>query len=1444
MFVGTYLFFSSASVQTKFAQSLTQRLNNDFDTSISIERAKLSLQGELELSSILIRDHRDDTLFFTQSIATDLDEFDRVFDRVFVFSSLTIDHPLLRITTYAGEQTSNLRQFLDKLNQEKASSSPIVGSADVLNIAGGRVEVLRENEEQVQKFTDLRLQLNNFQVSKESLSSVIAGLSVNSDRLKHPVDLSGELELSNSTLQVNNFNTQSDDAYLTGNFSVNLPPKNGAKGVKNTPFEVQISDGNLPLKLFDQIEPLNQSKKAISVKGRWWGTAMQSKANVQLQLSPSSTVDTDLLLEQDASKQWRIQTESFQSNLIRNDLKELFSLSQNEQQWLDQMSWESLGINAKVDFMPSKSFTGEAQLTLPETTISTTLSLQKTGENWRLQQQFEVLSNQMTLLSTSGLSALEGRGSLEAILNKSQVITHQWAVKLPLLEWKNIPFTNLYFQGSKDNSGEAFSAKIRDSKAQFSLTAYRDRPSPQPFSIRSEIEVINLSALGITPENSDVSVSAEIDINGKQGLFSQIEVNKFDIANRFENKTFSNFAITIEEDQNGKRISQLGADFFDFSVNGKFQFANVGTIIRSSLQEAFLLPKLDNLPTKESFTFDFTIQENILKALYPSISSPEKIQLQGRMSTHSGEAQFSLDLPYFRYKNYTLESLSLVTSSQLKKPVTNFEIKHMYSDELALHELKLITKTKNDLFGGEISGFYGKKKHAFSIGFDFEGSQNQSKIRLDHFQLNTAASQWGINEETSPQLVYNHQTKTLGFEDFNFSTIDQSIAANVSYRSANEFSLDLKSINLDLGDILPVNDKFAFNGRLNTSILFAQGGSNTQAAASVTIDKLFINQVQMGDFELTLSGSPQFNTYQINTKLIHQSKESLVGQGNIYIPSQSLPNLNIDVELHDFNLSFLSKLGKESIKNVTGALSAELNLWGAIRDLKLTGNGSLDNGYLYFPSINTGYEIAKSTAVQFRDNEINFNGAGLIEPKSQTQGQLKGGLRHLNFNSWEMDLVLSSDRLMVYNRENNPEQLFYGKGFLNGRAHFLGPTKSLSLRVEGSSSEGTSLIIPWQENKGLSDTTFIDFFAKDSDQGEEVLEKVSQVDEDFRGFEMVFDLDLNRNAELEIVVDQDSGSTLSGRGAGNILIETNTEGKFNIWGDFIAYEGIYNFRNLGLIDKKFAVKQGGTIVWEGDPTGAQMNLEATYQVPGGANPALLVDNPNFNRKIPTNVEIQLAGNLLKPDDPVFDITFPNTTGIVASEINYRLADQQRRQTQAISLLSQGIFISDVSVSLQGITNNLYEKASDVFSTILGTNEGKLNVGLNYLQGEENPTIDLRTEDRIGLTISTQISDRILFNGKIGVPIDGVDETVIVGDVQIDFILNENGNLRAKVFNRENEFRYLGDELGYTQGVGMSYQVDFNTFQELIQKILSANTKESTNASTSISEAIDYLNKSE
>jgi hypothetical protein len=427
--------------------------------------------------------------------------------------------------------------------------------------------------------------------------------------------------------------------------------------------------------------------------------------------------------------------------------------------------------------------------------------------------------------------------------------------------------------------------------------------------------------------------------------------------------------------------------------------------------------------------------------------------------------------------------------------------------------------------------------------------------------------------------------------------------------------------------------------------------------------------------------------------------------------------------------------------------------------------------------------------------------------------------------------------MLLLNTIQKPESLFFGQGFLNGNLSLTGPTRNLSISMQGTSEKGTSIKIPWAESYGLSDNSFVSFIDKNVKRVEDIDIEAKELKE-IRGVEMDFELDVTNDASIEIVIDQETGSYLSGRGAGNLFMEINTNGKFNIWGDFITYDGIYNFKNLGVIDKKFNVKQGGTIVWEGNPLEAQMDLEAVYNVPGGANPALLLDNPNFNKSIPTEVLIRLQGNLLKPNDPVFEIDFPNTSGTVASEINYRLADPQRSQLQAISLLSQGIFINEVSVSMQGITNNLYQKASDIVSNLIGEENDKLKVGIDYLQGDKSALLDIATEDRLGFTLSTQISDRILLNGKIGVPVGGVEQTLIVGNVQIDFILNDEGSLRAKVFNKENEFRYIGDELGYTQGVGLSYDVDFNTFKELIQKVVAnQSTRKTVEQSNSI-QAVD------
>ncbi|MEO0902904.1 MAG: translocation/assembly module TamB domain-containing protein, partial [Bacteroidota bacterium] len=331
--------------------------------------------------------------------------------------------------------------------------------------------------------------------------------------------------------------------------------------------------------------------------------------------------------------------------------------------------------------------------------------------------------------------------------------------------------------------------------------------------------------------------------------------------------------------------------------------------------------------------------------------------------------------------------------------------------------------------------------------------------------------------------------------------------------------------------------------------------------------------------------------------------------------------------------------------------------------------------------------------------------------------------------------------------------MIYGTGFINGTGSIYGPTEGLTISVDATTGPGTSLKIPLSDVTTVGDYSFINFIEK---RGTETFRE-ERVLQDYEGLEMAFDLAVTPDAEVEIVVDQNTGSSLKGTGEGILLIEINTNGKFNMYGEFVAVTGEYNFRYGGVIDKTFQVRPGGTILWERDPLAAQLNLEAVYAL--NANPAPLLDNQGFSGRIPTEVVVRLDGELENPNIS-FDIDFPGTNSVIQSELEYRLQDPTVKERNAFFLMAQGTFVNEQTggINQQLVTGNLIQTASGLLNQILAGDNDKLNFGLSYEQGLLNPDADIQTENRIGVTVSTKISDRVLVNGRLGVPVGGVSET--------------------------------------------------------------------------------------
>jgi hypothetical protein len=474
------------------------------------------------------------------------------------------------------------------------------------------------------------------------------------------------------------------------------------------------------------------------------------------------------------------------------------------------------------------------------------------------------------------------------------------------------------------------------------------------------------------------------------------------------------------------------------------------------------------------------------------------------------------------------------------------------------------------------------------------------------------------------------------------------------------------------------------------------------------------------------------------------------------------------------------------------------------------GNFNMKNSGLSVPYLNIDFDLDDSTNLIITKEKLEIVKTNINDTQYLTKGILTGNATHSNFGNWKLDLNIDTNNLLVLDTPPDENQLYYGTAFISGNAAIHGPINELIIDVNATTEANTVFKIPLSETESIGDNSFIKFLSPKEKEAK--LRGETIITDDLKGLALNFDLDINKNAEIEIVIDQNTKSALRGRGAGTLLIEINTLGKFNMWGDFIVYEGIYDFRYGKIIKKEIEVEKGGTVTWDGLASNADLNLKAIYKTK--ANPSALLDDPTINRKIPVEVLIDLTGNITQPA-LLFDIGFPDVSSTVRSELEYKLQTTEEREKQALFLLTTESFISDTA-GQSAISGTVTDGINAILAQILTDDDAIINIAPYYDMGID--TKEIETQDEFGVQFSSQISERIVVNGKVGIPVGKINDSRVAGDVDVQWLVNEDGSLRINFFNRQAELQFIGEDQTFEQGSGVSYQVDFDTIKELMNKL--------------------------
>ncbi|WP_046758699.1 translocation/assembly module TamB domain-containing protein [Kordia jejudonensis] len=1432
------LFFSIPAVQTAVGQKATNWLNDRYKTNINIDRIGLKWNGDISLKDIYIEDYLQDTLIHVQTLEASMLSFQNAINSKLEFGGVKVDGLTLNINTEKDSVDTTLDVFIAKLDSEPSDGTPsnFLLTTSKLTLSNSKFRYKDQNNQatNILDFQELSGVVNDFKVQGPNVYGDVTGLTFLDHRGLRVDEMNSKFQYTLTQMRFEELLIKTKGSTLDGIVVFDYNREDFANFLDKVKVTASFVDSEIDFTevnyFYDEFGN-RKGKFSADITGvlndfttenftfNSPGTVI--KGDVRYQNVFTSTRPFYMKGDFDRLSSNYFQLRTFLPNLLGRTLPSSFQkFGQFNIRGITEITEKTIDANLIIDTEIGSSVS-DLKLTEIDDIDNASYKGKVTFENFDL----GILVDDPLIGEVTLDADVDGKGFTQEKLNTEIV------GRIFKLQYNNYEYKNLNVSGVLKDQLFDGNLVSNDPNAKFNFQGLADLSGVEnEFRFKASIDVLDLHKLNFIKRDriSVLKGDVVLDVVGNNidNMAGDIFFKKIAYTNQNATYSFQNFKVTSEFDKDIRKISINSPDIIEGTLTGRFHFDEVIDLVQNSVGSIYTNYRPIKVLPNQYLTFNFKIYNKIVDVFLPDVELSKNTSLRGSIIGDENKFKLTFKTPQIIVDENVVDNVELQIDN--KNPVFNtyLEVAGITTKWYDASEFNLINKTINDtlFFRTEFKG--GKNLNdIYNLSFYHTiDSTNKSVVGLKKSDVSFRGNKWFVNNENDRKnrFIFNKTLDSIFIEKIVMNHENEEIDLEGQLFGKNNKSIKLQFKNVGLEKITPSIDSIRLGGTVNGKLDIKQINGGYVPKSKLDIANLLVNDKLLGDLNIDIEGGENLEKFDVNAKLVNETIESLVAVGKIDI-SGSINKIDIDAKIDKFDISPFSALGEDVITDIRGLISGEANVIGNLNNPAINGELSILAGGLYIPYLNVDLDMANSSIVKLYDQTFEFDNVTILDTQDYTKGQLNGTISHTSFDDWRLGLNLNTDRLLVLNTDfdDDEETLYYGTGYISGEAWIEGPTDELLIRVEGTTEKGTSLKIPISDVASIGDASFIKFVNK-----EEFFDPEKQAENalnDFKGLELKFDLDVTPDAEIEIVVDKNTGSTIKGSGVGSLLMEINTNGKFNMWGDFITYKGEYNFKYRGIINKKFTVKPEGTINWEGDPFKAQLNVEAVYNLE--ANPDVLLDSPTFNKKIPVEVGIRLRGDLLKPD-PVFNITFPTTRGVAQSELtDFLLNDDDKRRLQALSLLSQGRFVNQVNINQNAITGNLIETATGIINDALtGEGNGKLNVSLNYSQADRSNQLNFETSDQLGFRVSSQISDKVTFNGQLGVPVGGVTQTAIVGDAEVEISLNEDRSLTAKIFNRQNQIQYVGEIQGFTQGIGLSYQVDFDTLKELVDKVFKGKKK--------------------
>ena len=640
---------------------------------------------------------------------------------------------------------------------------------------------------------------------------------------------------------------------------------------------------------------------------------------------------------------------------------------------------------------------------------------------------------------------------------------------------------------------------------------------------------------------------------------------------------------------------------------------------------------------------------------------------------------------------------------------------------------------------------------------------------------------------------------------------------------------DMLTLNLERFDISIINtlipSYFGIKGAVTGIAQLKSPLSDMEIMVDMLCDSTYIANQPLGE----VSMGTRWNDSQERFDFF--ADNNLMGAHNLNINGYYSPEKNrihADAGLSRLNIGHAQPFLKDIFSSMSGFINGNLTIDGPMDMLSVVSdNASLENAEL---------TVAYTGVPYFADGPFHLDETGVyfdnitIRDKFNGTGTVSGSINYDHFKNITFDTKISVNEIEAINLEEKAGDVFYGNIFGSGDVKITGPTKSIVMDIDASTSKAGDLHIPISSSltssKGTNLLKFKELdFVQDIDPYELFVQRTSK--EEVSDADFIVKLNVMAGPELEafVEIDKASGNVLSGRGSGNLSLNVSKD-IFNINGDYTINSGNYKFVAMGLVGRDFTIKDGSSIRFNGDIMDSSLDIDATYRTKASLA-RLISDTTSVSNRRIIDCGISITDKLSNPQLS-FSIEIPDLDPTTKSRVESALSTEDKVQKQFLSLILSNNFLPDEQ---SGIVNNssvLYSNVSEMMANQINNIFQKLNIpldlGLNYQPND-------RGNDIFDVALSTQLfNNRVVVNGNIGNRqySTGNSQSDVVGDIDIEIKLDRSGSFRLNLFSHSADqyTNYLDNS--QRNGVGITYQTEFNSFRQFIKNLFSNKRKRAQN----------------